>query len=247
MHSYILRSSPSSSSVSNSFFSMNDLDTNMDLNPDHLNLIDPLATPAPSPGPQQNGAVLVVNISLGIWNDLLTRLSSLKALLEIRSSDHERALETHDNDIKTLKMWHNTLEREFYDQTVLPHKVSHQQEAKIPDPPIFSGDRKDLLSFLTKCQIKFYGQPSRFLDERSKILYMGSRLEGPTYSWFQPLIATASDTTKPAPPPNSHCSRLSLTPSPSFTEIPTWTLPQYRKFAVSTKLASQRNMQRGLN
>ena len=65
---------------------------------------------------------------------------------------------------------------------------------------MFSGDRKDLLSFLTKRQIKFDGQPSRFPDERSKILYTGSRLKGPAFFWFQPLIATASDTTKPAPP-----------------------------------------------
>jgi len=82
---------------------MNDLDTNMDLNPDRLNLIDLLATLAPSPSPQQNSAELVVNISLGMWNHLLTRLSSLEALVEIRSIDHSRALETLDNDIKTLK------------------------------------------------------------------------------------------------------------------------------------------------
>jgi len=94
---------------------MNDLDTNMDLNPDCLNLIDPLTTLAPSLGPQQNNIELVVNISMGMWNHLLIRLSSLEALLEIRSSDHGWALETLDNDVKTLKMWRNTLEREFYD------------------------------------------------------------------------------------------------------------------------------------
>src|SRR5277367_2492657 len=175
LHSYVLHSSPSSSSSSNSFFSMNNLDINMDLNPDRLNLMDSLTTPAPSPSPQQNDAEPIVNITLGMRNRLLTRLSSLETFLEIHSSDYERALKTLDNDIKTLKTRHNALEREFYDQMVLPHKVSHQQELKIPDPPMFSGDRKDLLSFLTKCQIKFDGQPSRFPDERSKILYTGSR------------------------------------------------------------------------
>src|SRR5277367_980925 len=53
---------------------------------------------------------------------------------------------------------------------------------------MFSGERKELLPFLMKCQIKFDGQPSRFPNERSKILYAGSRLEGPAFSWFQPLI-----------------------------------------------------------
>jgi len=104
---------------------MNDLDINMDLNPDRLNLMDSLATPAPSPSPQQNDAEPIVNITVGMWNHLLTRLSSLEALLEIHSSDYEQPLETLDNDIKTLKTQHNALEREFYDQTVLPHKVSH--------------------------------------------------------------------------------------------------------------------------
>src|SRR5277367_4971888 len=55
--------------------------------------------------------------------------------------------------------------------------------------PMFSGERKELLLFLTKCQIKFDGQPSRFPNERSKILYAGSRFEGPAFSWFQPLIS----------------------------------------------------------
>jgi hypothetical protein len=65
---------------------------------------------------------------------------------------------------------------------------------------MFSGDQKDLLSFPTKYQIKFDGRPSCFPDKRSTILYMGSCLEGPVFSWFQPLIAMASDTTKPALP-----------------------------------------------
>src|SRR5271169_2419745 len=54
--------------------------------------------------------------------------------------------------------------------------------------PMFSGERKELLLFLTKCQIKFDGQPSRLPNERSKILYAGSCLEGPAFSWFQRLI-----------------------------------------------------------
>jgi hypothetical protein len=82
---------------------MDDLDTNLDLNPDHLNLIDPLATLAPLPSLQQNGVELIVIISLEMWNHLLTCFSSLEAFLEIRSSDHEQVLETHDNDVKTFK------------------------------------------------------------------------------------------------------------------------------------------------
>ena len=180
---------------------MNDLDSmGDDLHLNNLNLNDPLATPNPSLTPQQD-IDPVVNITMGMWNHLLSRLSSLEALLEIRSSNQERALETLDTNFKTLKNRHNTLEDEYFNQAVLSNKKSHQQEPKIPDPPMFSGERKDLLTFLTKCQIKFDGQPSRFLDEKAKILYAGSRLEGPAFSWFQPLIApTPEGSDKPVPP-----------------------------------------------
>ena len=180
---------------------MNDLDSmGDDLHLNNINLNDPLATPNPSNTPQHD-IDPVVNVTLGMWNHLLSRLSSLEALLEIRSSNQERALETLDTNFKTLKNRHNTLEDEYFNQAVLSHKRSHQQEPKIPDPPMFSGERKDLLPFLTKCQIKFDGQPSRFPDEKAKILYTGSRLEGPAFSWFQPLIAPIPEgSTKPAPP-----------------------------------------------
>jgi hypothetical protein len=170
---------------------------------DNLHLNDPAPTPSPSTGTPQHDANSVVNVTLGMWNHLLSRLSSLEALVEMRTSGQERALETLDTNFKTLKNRHNTLEDEYFNQAVLSHKQSHQQEPKIPDPPMFSGERKDLLPFLTKCQLKFDGQPSRFKNEKSKILYAGSRLEGTAFSWFQPLIAPhpgPEGSDKPAPP-----------------------------------------------
>ena len=64
---------------------------------------------------------------------------------------------------------------------------SAKNEPKIPDPPMFSGERKALLPFLAKCRLKFVGQPSSFPTETAKIIYVGSRLEGPPFSWFSPL------------------------------------------------------------
>jgi hypothetical protein len=179
---------------------MDDLDTMGDLNLNGPHARDPLTTLDPLVTPQYD-ANLVVNVTLGMWNHILNRLSSLEALLESRSNNQERALETLDSNFKTLKNRHNALEHEYYDQAVLSHKKSHHQEPKIPDPPMFSGERKDLLPFLTKCQMKFDGQPSRFPEEKVKILYAGSRLEGPAFSWFQPLIAPDPEGSDKPPPP----------------------------------------------
>ena len=170
-----------------------------DLNLNNLHLNDQPFTPSPSDGLPQHDANSVINVTLGMWNHLLNRLSSLEARLEIQLNNQE----TLDTNLKMLKNRHNALEDEYLNQAVLSHKTSHQQEPKIPDPPMFSGERKDLLPFLTKCQLKFDGQPSRFKDEKSKILYAGARLEGTAFSWFQPLIAPhpgPEGLTKPVPP-----------------------------------------------
>src|SRR5271169_435652 len=72
-------------------------------------------------------------------------------------------------------------------------------EPKLADPEHFSGDRLKLLDFLTKCRLKFRGQPSRFPDEESKVIYTGALLEGVAFSWFQPFFAKAT-TTEQFPP-----------------------------------------------
>jgi len=73
-------------------------------------------------------------------------------------------------------------------------------EPKIAEAPTFSGDRKTVLAFLTKCRMKFAGQPSRFVNEDSKILYAGSQLEGPAFGWFQPLLSAWQAADRPNPP-----------------------------------------------
>ena len=161
--------------------------------------MEPLHTPNPTNTPETPLDPTIV-VTLGMWNHLLSRLSTLEATLENRYNEHQQVLEGLDGNHQTLKNRHNTLEREYYEQALLTHKNSHQ-EPKIPDPPTFSGDRKELLPFLTKCQLKFEGQPSRFPTERSKILYAGSRLDGPAFNWFQPLIALYPVGSETAPPP----------------------------------------------
>jgi len=151
---------------------LNDLDMHIDANPADGNS---LHTPNPGEDTGQP-AMESIAITMSMWNHLINRISSLEARLGELNDGHQ-----------ALRNRHTTLEREYYEH---PHltRTSVPQEPKIPDPPMFSGDRKELLPFITKCQLKFEGQSSRFPTERSKILYAGTRLEGPAFSWFQPLI-----------------------------------------------------------
>ena len=70
-------------------------------------------------------------------------------------------------------------------------------EPKIADPEHFTGNRAQVMDFLSKCRLKFAGQPSRFPTERIKVLYAGSYLKDQAYSWFQPLLNAVYD-------PNQH-------------------------------------------
>jgi hypothetical protein len=72
-------------------------------------------------------------------------------------------------------------------------------EPKIADPEPFTGLRSELLSFLSKCRLKFAGQPSKFPNQSSKIYYAGSYLHKTPYSWFQPLLSAAHDPELPDP------------------------------------------------
>jgi len=144
---------------------------------------DPFMTPNPSLTPQPDRDT-AITITLRMWNHLINRFS----VFETRSNNYERALEALNFNHNMLKNRYNTLEHEYYERAVLTHR-SNYQEPKIPDPLMFSSKHKELLSFLTKCQIKFNRQPSHFPNERSKILYASSHLEAPAFSWFQPLIS----------------------------------------------------------
>ena len=76
---------------------------------------------------------------------------------------------------------------------------SGKNEAKIADPDPFTGNRTHIMDFLSKCRLKFAGQPSKFPTERSKIFYAGSYLKDQAYSWFQPLLAAVQDPEEPDP------------------------------------------------
>ena len=72
--------------------------------------------------------------------------------------------------------------------------------AKMNPPPIFDGNREDVIPFISKCYLNFQAYPSSFSDERLKILFAASRLDGPPYAWFHPINERYNDPTQPNPP-----------------------------------------------
>ena len=151
------------------------LDPNDDSDSPH-----PTQFPTPDPHPQTQPLAAnpeaTINITMGMWESVFARIAKQDATIELLTMNYH-----------ILNQSHASLEREHYELVNSRPKLGNS-EPKIADPPMFKGDRAKLLPFLTKCQLKFEGQPSQFGNDRAKVLYAGTRLEGTPFSWFQPLI-----------------------------------------------------------
>src|SRR5215470_1310653 len=79
-------------------------------------------------------------------------------------------------------------------------KGTKVREPNIADPQHFNGDRREIEHFLSACKTKFRGQPSKFPDEPSKILWASSFLRGAPATWFQPILEEYDDEDGIAPP-----------------------------------------------
>jgi hypothetical protein len=56
-------------------------------------------------------------------------------------------------------------------------------------PDRFSGEDSALLKpFLAQCRMNFLASPSRFADERSKVIFAGSYLSLVAQAWFEPFV-----------------------------------------------------------
>ena len=74
-----------------------------------------------------------------------------------------------------------------------------KNEPKIADPEHFTGNHAQVMDFLSKCRLKFTGQPSKFPTKCIKVLYAGSYLKDQAYSWFQPLLNAVYDSNQDDP------------------------------------------------
>jgi Retrotransposon gag protein len=66
--------------------------------------------------------------------------------------------------------------------------ASGKGEAKGADPPLFTGNQRELETWITACRLRFAGQPSKFDTEEKKVVHATSFMRGPPLAWFQPVI-----------------------------------------------------------
>ncbi|SAM05196.1 hypothetical protein [Absidia glauca] len=62
------------------------------------------------------------------------------------------------------------------------------KEPKVADPQHFNGTSKDLPNFITQCRMYITLQPSRFPDDKMKVIFMCSYMRGAAFSWVQPHL-----------------------------------------------------------
>jgi hypothetical protein len=130
-----------------------------------------------------------VTITQATLNEISARYAYLEALIsELRLEKETLEQNFLESETKVHTLQSTVLD---YGSRIkeLEAKPAHTKthEPKMPDPPVFSGERKAVLPFLAKCRLKFTGQPSMFPTEHTKVVYAGSRLEGPPFAWFTPL------------------------------------------------------------
>jgi Retrotransposon gag protein len=135
-----------------------------------------LHTPAP---PELRDPNEVVPVTVGLLQEIYSRLDYLDGCVQTLRAEKEQLV--RDLSSAQSVLISNAAKLGNIDKP-------RPSEAKLPDPPAFSGERKSVLPFIAKCRMKFEGQSSLFPDERSKVLYAGTRLEGPAFSWFQPIM-----------------------------------------------------------
>lgn len=77
-----------------------------------------------------------------------------------------------------------------------PVPTSTERSERLPDPPVFTGKKKDLPLFLTKLQFKLEGNADRYASEQSRLIYAHSRLDYDPATLVDPLIGRDITTVK---------------------------------------------------
>src|SRR6202140_3634592 len=158
LHTYIFHSNSASS---DSFHSAMFNPSGMDIEPnlDGFNHQQPF-TPSPTPaqtGEQDPNRPIV--ITLAMYNNFMNRLTYVESYndnLRDRCATLAEQNASLSTQCVTLSTQYVNLSNQLQNN-LSNHLQSHPStlEPKIADAPPFSGNRKDLLPFLTKCRLKF--------------------------------------------------------------------------------------------
>ena len=70
--------------------------------------------------------------------------------------------------------------------------IATTKSEKLPDPPMFGGNRKELRPFVTKLRLKLQENADRYPTEWNKVNYAMSRLEGDAASTVDPFYRNGS-------------------------------------------------------
>jgi len=104
-------------------------------------------TPSPEPPMDE-----FIEVSRSMWDSIVYRISALEGAYNTLKQNHE-----------TLKAQHSDLTDAHY-RLANSNPKPAAKEPKIPDPPLYDADCKELLAWLAKCKMKFEGNPSKFVD-----------------------------------------------------------------------------------
>lgn len=69
-----------------------------------------------------------------------------------------------------------------------PFPTTSHRKQKIPDPPIFAGNRSKAWAWIMDMRLKLAADNQFFRTEQAKMIYINSRLEGPVKDQIQPFI-----------------------------------------------------------
>jgi len=127
--------------------------------------------------------------------------TSFADALALQKVQHQQSIEALQEEVRNLKM--PTLERQ--DRTPSPEAISRnvspepavvihpepttapQRSEKLPDPPVFTGKRRELRSFLSRLKNKLTGNADRYPTEANRLYYALSRLGGDAADLVEPL------------------------------------------------------------
>jgi hypothetical protein len=136
-----------------------------------------------------------------LMKQILQQLSAMNAALTNQEARHQAEMEAIRHDLEAVKTNSRSLSPPPQATPPSPTQTtslsSQPRSERLPDPPMFTGKRKDLPLFLTKLRFKLRGNADRYPNEESKLIYAHSRLEHDPATLVDPLlnsdIATAED------------------------------------------------------